>query len=353
VAQFFGAIETGARGATSQIQAGTGALQSMVQTAESISFDSLEEKFGIDPRAFDVDVLNEMRSALGDAGVETDVASEAMKRYELQIGAATASSEIFNDQMDALAQQLADGSISADEYVDSVTRLSQADYSWVDRLTQPLIDAGDIDMAQRYIDIVGQMSSMSWTAAGVQTAELGIGAEMGIGEGGGGVPGEPSAVPAGPFAPLIDGSVEATKALGDLETEGGAHVANMLNLATGQFESFRADAIGDIRAVRTAWDEIGNLSTNISVTTSGAPASTAGRNIPEFQHGGAVRTRGRVDPGEYVVPQGGALVLKDPAGGWAKSGGGERKETIVTKVIVNDREIAKAVADVDRRRNKE
>ena len=358
VAQFFGAIETGARGATSQIQAGTGALQSMVQTAESISFDSLEEKFGIDPRAFDVDVLNEMRSALGDAGVETDVASEAMKRYELQIGAATGSSEVFAGQMDTLAANLRDGKISADEYVDSVTRLSQTDMSWIDRLTGQAISEGDIDRAQRYIEIVSGLSQQSLQPY-VTSADFGEGTEM---MGPAGAPGMAGVMPAAtPLGTMKSEMDELTQKFASAETDWTAPVDTALGQNELYFDEFMVTSIDKITAVNDAFLALEGTSVNLNANINmkyqfgpNPPAGPAGTpetgpinlppvytptsgkpgGLPEFHDGAYTGASGadflawlRAD--EYVVP--GSAARGAMRGG--DNGGG----TIINQVLVAGR----------------
>jgi hypothetical protein len=374
VAQFFGAIETGARGATSQIQAGTGALQDMVQTAESISFDSLEEKFGIDPSTFDTDVFNEMSSALNEAGVNADVAAEAMKRYELQIGAATGSSELFDNRMTSLADSLAQGKISAEEYVQAVTDLSQADYSWLDRTIAPMISEGDLDRAQRYIDIVSQMGTMAWTAPGLATPELGMGAEMGTGMTmpGGGLEGfQPAMTPLGTMMAEAD---ELTQKFADAETDWQEPVTAAMTGNKAAMSDFTIQAIEDIGSIQDAFMALDGMSISPNVNfqyqfgpnppagpggtpetgsydlppvyggTRGKPAG----GVPEFQHGGMARTRGRVDPGEYVVPQGGALVIRE------RGSRGAESDVIRVETLLNidGQRVARAVAEAERRGNK-
>jgi hypothetical protein len=113
---------------------------------------SLSEVLGIDATRFASDVFSKMSGALSDAGVNADVAAAAIDNYQLKTGLATAGSEIFDQRLASLSEQLAAGSINADEYVNAVMKLSTTDFSWIDQITQGLIDQGDVDRANAYID---------------------------------------------------------------------------------------------------------------------------------------------------------------------------------------------------------
>lgn len=308
---------TGAVGQfVSKLTDGVSATGDMVDSARDVADEfermknmTLDEKFGIDPGRFSTDVFGEMTTALRKAGVEEEAAAAAMRQYELATGMATGASDVFGGRMDVLAGQLADGRISIDDYVNAVMELSTADFSWIDGIFGGLVDTSGIETATAFLDRLATLDTQSIAGVGAFAAD--------------------------PFA-----------AMGDVSGFGGAPSPAAGAKGAGETGSPITRMIADIDQARGGISGIGDdldtltatrymLNVDISVTApssvtipvmtqlgeaQGAAQQTAitqGTQIEEFAEGGFTGRGGRnefagiVHKGEYVVPQDGALVIRD------------------------------------------
>jgi hypothetical protein len=160
-----------------------------------------------------------------------------------------------------------------------------------------------------------------------------------------------------PYQAYIDGKLAVDEALSTVETDWGGPVESALNLATGQFTGFKHESIIALDAIRTKFETLGNMSMTIEVNTSFGEGATHGESgvgggyqLAEYQaggftgHGGADRVAGIVHREEYVVPRGGALVLRD--------GGGGKQDPLQVQLFMNSRVIYDETIREGRRRNK-
>jgi hypothetical protein len=345
-AQAFGPFALGASEAESAIENLADATGDLVRETEG--FVSLQDKFGIDPDSFDVDVAREMKDALRDAGVEAEIVADAMQVYNLQTGIATGASETFAGQMDTLAQELADGTISASEYVTAVQNLSQLDFTNVDRVTQALIGMGDISGAQEFIESLSGAGGLdTFDTAFAKTEELFQ--QLGLLGGGEGEGEAPNA-----FQTIIDDVEELDTAVVDttksMTTEAATLWEGFTTTSTENTDAFTQKAIEDFAEVQKAIEALGGKALTVSVTTTlnddlvGGPM-VGGGALPAFQEGGFTGTGSQpfmamLHPNEVVIP-----LSKLPVGGAA----GDGKQVIETVVVIDGREVARAVGE-DRRR---
>ena len=178
-----------------------------IDAIESARPTSLAEKFGLDAGSFDTDVFRAMQDALNGVETEGTAAADALQLYQLQTGMATGSSELFSAQMDTLAQQLADGTISAEAYVAAVTDLGQSDLSFADDLISRMVgDGASIDAVNAMID---KLSTTDTTGFNLEGLDKAANALKGIGLFGGGATEEEGGAleEASPIQVMIDEAV--------------------------------------------------------------------------------------------------------------------------------------------------
>ena len=316
------------------------ALQEVADKFAAIQPGSLAEKFGIDPSRLDTDVLNEMADALDRAGVNTDIATDALKIFEYQTGITTPTAELFTAQIDALAGKLAAGEITAGDFASSVALLKDTDLSGLESLFEADIRAGDWEKISLAIQGMAgvDLSALRWMSdlqknPGQDLSGLSRGVRHGT---------EGEAAPGGSVFSLL--ALDAENALSEIQrlpTEGVQATQEFAEGATSWFETWSSDSLTYIDTVDT---ELANIEDRIArltlapfvvtltvnepggdggdepVTPGGAPRF-GGRAITPFATGGYTgdgppgEVAGLVHRGEYVVPRGGALVLERNSGG--------------------------------------
>ncbi len=337
---------------------GVSATSDMVDSARDVAAEferlqnmSLEEVFGIDATRFATDVGGEIAQALRDAGVEGQAASDAMLSYQIQTGLATGASEVFARGMDDLAQKLANGTLSADEYVAAVMRLSTTDFSWTNQVAQTLIDEGDVAAAQHYLDVVAQYSYLFTGPQYTTSADFG---ETGLDTGylDQVPPSKGESMAYNPFAQMM---VDTQTMIDLLKADNPLKVDTTdANAAVGQFQDFVEGVVGAKYRLGVevyATNATLNVPLNIVPSTSAEtpPLAPHGLQIEEYDLGGAIPGSGPRamigHGGEYVVPQNGALVLR---------GGGAEQPIVVDNhvhVEIDSREIDAAARKQKRLRN--
>jgi len=315
------------------------ALQEVADKFAAIQPGSLAEKFGIDPSRLDTDVLNEMADALDRAGVNTDVATEALKIFKYQTGITTPTAELFTAQVDLLAQKLADGEITAADFATQMTILRDMDLSGLESLFEADIRAGEWEKISAAIQGMAQidLSALRWMSdlqnnPGQDLSGLSRGVRHGT---------EGEAAPGGSVFSLL--ALDAENALSEIQrlpTEGVQATQEFAEGATSWFATWSSESLTYIDTVDT---ELANIEDRIArltlapfvvtltvnepgdggdepVTPGGAPRF-GGRPITPFATGGYTgdgppgEVAGLVHRGEYVVPRGGALVLERNSGG--------------------------------------
>lgn len=324
------------------------ALQEAADKFAAIQPGSLAEKFGIDPSRLDTDMLNEMAGALDRAGVNTDVATEALKIFEYQTGITTPTAELFTARIDELADKLATGEITAEDFANQMTILRDMDLSSLESLFAADIEAGDWEAVTNTIERLSKIDLSS--AMRLMTSPMTI-----YPQGRGLTPAVPLSemwksgvethtaelvVAASPLQTLLRDAENALGAIETLSTDGQAHVQTFSEEATSWFETWSTESLTYIDTVDT---ELANIEDRIArltlapfvvtlkvnepgdggdepVTPGGAPRF-GGRPITPFATGGYTgdgppgEVAGLVHRGEYVVPRGGALVLERNSGG--------------------------------------
>lgn len=304
---------------------------------------SLDEFFQISPERLDTEVYSVMADALGEAGVNAELAAEALKLFEWQTGMTTPTAELFNAQVDVLTQKLNTGEITAAQFADAMALLAQTDLSPLSLLWEADLKAGDWEAVTNTIDRLSKIDlsalhlmTSPMTDAGLRTDTESMLRDMwepGVetytaGEGGA----------ASPLQALQRDAENALETIQRLPTEGVDATQQFSEGATSWFETWSSESLPYIDTVNS---ELGTIEERIArltmapfvVTLSvndpggGAPASPSGapryggRAITSFAEGGFTgvgspnEVAGTVHKGEYVVPRGGALVLDRSASG--------------------------------------
>jgi len=317
----------------------------LVRRAAPPRAQSLDEFFQISPDRLDTEVYGVMARALSDVGVNAEVAAEAMKLFEWQTGMTTPTAELFNAQVDVLAQKLNTGEITAAQFAESMALLAQTDLSPLAILWEADLNAGDWEAVTNTIERLSKIDldflhlmTSPMTEAGLRTDTEAMQRDMW----------EPgvetyTAGEGGAVSPLQALQRDAENALSEIQrlpTEGVQATQEFAEGATSWFETWSNESLTYIDTVDT---ELANIEDRIArltlapfvvtltvnepgdggdepVTPGGAPRF-GGRAITPFATGGYTgdgppgEVAGLVHRGEYVVPRGGALVLERNSGG--------------------------------------
>jgi hypothetical protein len=331
---------------------------------------SLDQVLGIDAGQFATDVGGEMAKALRDAGVDAEITAEAMRKYELQTGLATAASDVFGGRMAALAEELAKGNISVNDYLATVQKLSTTDMSWLDDIFGGLVDTAGIDAATAFLDRISSMNpeNMQGVAAFANDPFGAMGDVSGYG---GMTPESAAAALPLPIYHVLDevsGRIDAidmqfTSVFSptredltfndDPTLQGIERVSGRIDAIDQQFASafgktydVHINVIPDSSVTVTIPIGGGAGGGGQSATPSTGPSSAGG--VPEFASGGYTGDSG--DPfmallhrREYVIPED-----RLRSGGGA---GGSSRVVVENHLYMDSREIAAAQSQQNRLRN--
>lgn len=296
--------------------------QNAAAAYEELRNMTLSQFQGIEASRFASDVSGQITAALREAGVEGQAASDAMLAFNIQTGLATGTSEVFSAGMDVLAQKLAEGSLSASEYVQAVMQLSTTDFSWTDRFISALIDDGDVAAAQRYVDTVAQYQGEIQAAQTyTSSAMFGEGVDPLLGpaftsttktEGAAGVEAVTS-----PLAQILADAEQANSQIFDIGSQLDALSAT----------KYRLDVELNVTGQTSVTIPIITGTAPAPATSMGPPAtggsSSGGLSLPEFHMGGYTGDGTKpfialLNPREYVFTE------EDMREGMNRGGGGGR-----------------------------
>lgn len=221
-------------------------------------YASLTEKFGLDPHTFDLDVYDRMKDAMSEAEVPAAAMADAMRRFEHETGIANAQSEIFDVQMGELAERLKIGQLTAQEYVNAVSRLSSMDMSGIQSMMGPL---AEMDM-NTYLTVLDRISNLSpdllvkannlpsimqGAVSNIQDALFGV-------QGGGQV--DALSQRGSPLEPMLNDVQEITDRFATVDEDWGGPVIRFGNIATGEFTAMKLDADVQIEAISQTLDSL-------------------------------------------------------------------------------------------------
>lgn len=234
-------------------------------------YANLADKFGIDPHSFDVDLFNRMTDALEGAEVPVEQMEDAMRRFEHQTGMANAQSEIFDTQMENITERFKIGELTAQQYIDAVTWLSQLDFSGIQSMMGPLAQM-DMDAYITMLDrirglspdLLMQASNMPAMVQGVvSNIQDYIWGPQGEGEG--------AVEPTSPLAPMLADMNEITSKFETVETDWGVPVMTFQSVASAEFETMYDNAAIQIENIKADLDELSK--TNFKVTVDIVPSA--------------------------------------------------------------------------------
>jgi len=264
-------------------------MGAMVDQAQVLADMTLQETWGLGATNFDSSVYSEMTDALQDAGIEGDLAAQAIQAFEINTGMANSSSAIFKDQLDELTVSLQNGEINATEYALAVGDLSRQDFSWADRVAQSMTEAGDLQGAIDYIDALKGMSSGDWQAFDTLGSAMTTGAQNITGFISGKTKDEITQ-DQGLVSNLSQVDADLDVVLGKIsliQLQGGTDISNFTTAASGDFDVFAQSAGQNLDKIQNNIDSLSGR--HISVFMDVIPGIMAGVNsgAPAVPGGGS------------------------------------------------------------------
>jgi hypothetical protein len=339
----FSPMAAGAQELAGAIRRATGATQEWAGSLEHIT--SVAQKMGVEGASpFNADLYNRAVEGMRNASLETEQMAEAQQALGLELGTTNAANEIFNRRMDVIAQALAEGRLSLSEYVNEVQHLGQMETAGIEWLAGRM----STEDQMRMIDVLGsEEGAQAWeNVSGGITSLLGRGEDE----------------EANTFQGVITDSElmanafdDQTKRMTDtaMETWG-----NIQGGGSEAFATFREDADKEISEVEATLKRLEAVEVLITMSVNRSEGTV--RNLPEFQEGGWTGAGNQpflavLHPNEFVLSEQMLNNIKrnnQPAlPPLAVAGQHGQSTRIEVPVLLDGRQIASVVRDVDRREN--
>lgn len=334
---------------TSELTGAVTAAGELVTTFAEAPPVNLADKFNITPDSFDVDVLSRVSGALRDSGVEADIAAAAMDRYKLATGITTASSEVFDRQIETLTAQLDEGAITTDEYVDSILELQNLDFSAIDQATKDL----SADDLEKVIDSFGTLDASQIEAAGPALDQFGEGLQKIFD-----LSGDEEENPFDKLTVDVEEVVsDSVRLLEVLEGAGGRTFETIANTGKAELSTLKSvteEQIGEMKEILESIETV-KFAFTATTTLNGTEIGGASTTTAVMHQGGIVPGSGNVpailEGGEGVVSRRNMQALLSTP--MSVGGGSGERIVIENKLLLpNGRELTGVVSDTRRLENK-
>jgi hypothetical protein len=123
---------------------------------------SLDDLTGVSPRGVDTDIFSTVIGMLQEFEVEQETALDLQAQLELSLGQTTPGMELFTGLLETQTQRLADGEIDAQTYMDQLARVSGLDFSHINDLFAPLMNAGNYQGVIALLDKLEQFANPTY-----------------------------------------------------------------------------------------------------------------------------------------------------------------------------------------------
>jgi hypothetical protein len=202
----------------------------------------------------DSEMYSTVIGMMEDLGVKEQVALGIQEQLQLSLGDTTPGMELFTGLLETQTQRLADGQIDAQTYMDQLARIQDLDFSKLNQLFQPLMDAGKYDSVLALLDRLEKFTNPDMAIYGAQYAMSG--GDSGPRRGGAELGGGSTSVATSGVPSWLSDTMNTVQDIG-ASLEGAqvtwpSYIATFREQGTAEMETFAADSLTQVGYVEAA-----------------------------------------------------------------------------------------------------